>query len=57
MKKIILLLALGCVLKPLEPLPPIGCDRLKAVCICHSTGDCHWEWICVDDFNENGEEG
>ena len=38
----------GCGLKPLKPLPPIGCKDLVAVCMCGTDGKtCQWEWQCV----------
>lgn len=38
----------GCGLKPLKPLPPLGCKDLVAVCRCDSRGqNCRWEWVCV----------
>jgi len=38
----------GCGLKPLKPLPPLGCKDLVAVCRCDSKGcNCRWEWECV----------
>ena len=37
----------GCGLKPLKPLPPLGCTDLCAQCQCNATGsDCRWVWIC-----------
>lgn len=44
------LLAGMCGLKPLPPLPPIGCDRLKGVCVCDDMTRCEWLWVCVNDF-------
>ncbi len=40
--------ALGtCGLKPLKPIPPLGCKDLCAQCQCNATGsDCRWVWIC-----------
>jgi hypothetical protein len=38
----------GCGLKPLKPLPPLGCKDLVAECRCDSDGrNCRWEWVCV----------
>lgn len=31
---------------PIKPLPPIGCDYDDAVCICDSSRNCYWVWIC-----------
>lgn len=38
----------SCGLKPIKPVPPVGCRDLVAVCVCDSQGrNCHWEWHCV----------
>lgn len=38
----------GCGLKPLKPLPPLGCKDLVAECRCDAQGrNCRWEWVCV----------
>lgn len=41
----------GCGLKPLKPLPPLGCKDLVARCNCATDqeGDlvCTWTWDCV----------
>ena len=40
--------ASGCGLKPLKPLPPLGCKDLVAVCQCDGRGqNCKWVWMCV----------
>ena len=42
------LLSSGCGIKPIKPIPPIGCKDLRAVCTCDSEGkDCWWEWVCT----------
>ena len=42
--------ARSCGLKPLKPLPPLGCSDLRAECICDEKGkNCKWQWICVKD--------
>lgn len=41
-------LAESCGLKPLRPVPPVGCKDLAASCQCDSKGkNCHWVWTCV----------
>ena len=38
----------GCGLRPIKPLPPIGCRDLVAQCLCDASGqDCAWTWVCV----------
>jgi len=38
----------GCGLRPLKPLPPIGCADLIVHCQCDENADnCHWVWECV----------
>jgi len=38
----------SCGIKPIKPIPPMGCKDLIAVCVCDSRGcNCHWEWQCV----------
>ena len=38
----------GCGLKPLKPLPPLGCKDLVAQCVCDDRGrNCSWTWVCV----------
>ena len=38
---------LGCGLKPLKPLTPLGCTDLCAQCECDSRGkNCKWKWVC-----------
>ena len=38
----------GCGIKPIKPIPPIGCKDLLAECVCDNRGEnCHWEWKCV----------
>lgn len=39
-----------CTIKPLKPIPPLGCRDVRAVCQCDANGDhCEWVWICVKD--------
>jgi hypothetical protein len=39
---------LGCGIKPIKPIPPIGCADLVAECRCDARGqNCRWTWICV----------
>jgi len=30
----------------IPPIPPIGCDRDDAVCVCDRNGNCQWLWQC-----------
>jgi len=39
--------AAGCGLKPLKPLPPLGCRDLVAQCVMDASGHGSWQWICV----------
>ena len=40
----------ACGMKPIKPIPPIGCKDVLAVCTCDSKcRNCHWEWVCVTD--------
>lgn len=41
--------AQGCGIKPIAPIPPIGCKRMAAECVCDSSGQhCGWQWVCVN---------
>jgi hypothetical protein len=36
-----------CGVKPIKPIPPLGCKDLCAQCQCNATGtDCNWVWVC-----------
>jgi hypothetical protein len=38
----------GCGIKPIKPIPPIGCKDLVARCQCDAKGkNCVWVWDCV----------
>lgn len=37
----------SCGLKPIKPIPPIGCKDLIAQCVTDGNGHAHWQWICV----------
>ena len=38
----------GCGIEPIKPIPPIGCQDLRAECVCDEHGqNCHWRWVCV----------
>ena len=38
----------SCGIKPIPPIPPIGCRDMRAVCVCDDSGRrCAWQWICV----------
>lgn len=46
MNEFIFLFLLGsCGLPPLEPLTPLGCDSMEAVCMCEDNR-CKWIWVC-----------
>jgi hypothetical protein len=38
---------LGCGIKPIKPITPIGCTDLCPVCECDERGrNCKWKWVC-----------
>ena len=39
--------AATCGLKPLKPIPPIGCRDLVAQCVIDGNGVASWQWVCV----------
>jgi hypothetical protein len=42
------ILALGqCAIRPIKPIPPIGCKDVTPECVSDSNGNSHWNWICV----------
>jgi|GEM_PF-6241741 len=44
------LLAIGqCAIRPIKPIPPIGCKDVTPECVSDSNGKSHWNWICVPD--------
>jgi hypothetical protein len=56
MKKLALALMIGSILISniafanfacgFKPFKPFGCKNAQATCICDSTGNCEWIWIC-----------
>lgn len=36
-----------CGIKPIKPIPPIGCHDLVAQCIVDHEGHAYWQWVCV----------
>ena len=38
----------SCGIKPIRPIPPIGCrSEMVAQCVCDSNGqNCNWQWVC-----------
>jgi hypothetical protein len=37
----------SCGIKPLKPIPPIGCTDMCAQCQCDANGqNCRWVWVC-----------
>jgi hypothetical protein len=43
-----------CAIKPIKPIPPIGCKDVRAVCECDTRGKCEWVWICVPEKRVDG---
>jgi hypothetical protein len=41
--------SVGCGIKPIKPIPPVGCKDLKGQCVCDQNGHCWWEWVCVPE--------
>lgn len=40
--------SVGCPIRPMKPMVPMGCKDLQAVCHCDARGqNCWWEWVCV----------
>jgi hypothetical protein len=40
-----------CAIKPIKPVPPVGCKDVTPQCVTNSNGQSYWTWICVP----NGE--
>ena len=38
-----------CAIKPIKPIPPLGCKDLTPQCVSDSNGQSYWTWICVPD--------
>ena len=38
-----------CAIKPIKPIPPIGCKDVTPECVSDGNGKSHWNWICVPD--------
>jgi hypothetical protein len=36
-----------CAIRPIKPIPPIGCKDVTPECISDGSGKSHWNWICV----------
>jgi hypothetical protein len=36
-----------CGVKPVRPVPPVGCRDLVAQCVVDSQGNAAWQWVCV----------
>jgi hypothetical protein len=30
----------------IPPIPPIGCSRDQAICLCNDYGNCEWVFMC-----------
>jgi hypothetical protein len=37
-----------CGIKPIRPVPPIGCRDLVAQCVLDGQGHPFWQWVCVN---------
>ncbi len=38
-----------CAIKPIKPIPPLGCKDVTPQCVTNSNGQSYWTWICVPD--------
>jgi TPR repeat protein len=38
-----------CAIKPIKPIPPLGCKDVTPQCVSTSNGQSSWTWICVPD--------
>jgi hypothetical protein len=36
-----------CGIKPIKPIPPIGCRDLVAQCVVDGRGNASWQWVCL----------
>lgn len=36
-----------CAIKPIKPIPPIGCKDLTPQCVSDNSGHSYWTWVCV----------
>ncbi len=36
-----------CAIKPIKPIPPLGCKDVTPQCMSDNTGRSYWTWICV----------
>jgi hypothetical protein len=45
-----------CAIRPIKPIPPLGCKDLPPQCASDSAGHGYWTWNCVPsgDSKENG---
>jgi Sel1 repeat len=41
--------AAQCAIKPIKPIPPLGCKDVTPQCVTTSNGQSYWTWICVPD--------
>ncbi len=41
-----------CAIRPIKPIPPIGCKDVTPECVSDSNGKSHWNWICVPNNAE-----
>ena len=36
-----------CAIKPIKPIPPVGCEDVTPQCVTNGNGQGYWTWICV----------
>ncbi len=36
-----------CAIKPIKPIPPLGCTDVTPQCVTNSNGQSYWTWVCV----------
>jgi hypothetical protein len=44
-----------CAIKPIKPIPPIGCKDLLPQCVADNSGHAYWTWACVQDRSETNK--
>lgn len=39
-----------CGIAPVAPIPPIGCQSMRPMCLCAAGGaSCQWQFICIPE--------
>jgi len=46
-----------CSIKPIKPIPPLGCRDLTPQCVSDSNGHASWTWACVPSREETSTSG